>query len=115
MSFGAGHRCGWNLALLWCWLADTAPIQPLAWEPPYVVGSALKRQKRKPKTVTITMNLFFLSIILSFALYTLKFCCQCREHSGFYFYFIFLLFRAAPVAYGGFQARGPIGATAAGL
>ena len=29
--------------------------------------------------------------------------------------FFFLLFRAAPVAYGGSQARGPIGATAAGL
>ena len=29
--------------------------------------------------------------------------------------FIFLLFRAAPAAYGDFQARGRIGATAAGL
>ena len=29
--------------------------------------------------------------------------------------FFFLLFRAVPVAYGGSQARGPIGATAAGL
>ena len=33
----------------------------------------------------------------------------------FYFYFYFLLFRAVPVAYGGSQARGQIGATAAGL
>ena len=33
----------------------------------------------------------------------------------FFVLFCFLLFRAAPVAYGGFQARGPIGATAAGL
>ena len=33
----------------------------------------------------------------------------------FYFYFIFLLFRAAPAAYGGSQARNRIGATAAGL
>ena len=32
-----------------------------------------------------------------------------------FFLFSFLLFRAAPTAYGGFQARGPIGATAAGL
>ena len=29
--------------------------------------------------------------------------------------FYFLLFRAAPAAYGGSQARGPVGATAAGL
>ena len=30
-------------------------------------------------------------------------------------FFFFFLFRAAPVAYGGSQARGLIGATAAGL
>ena len=31
------------------------------------------------------------------------------------FFFFFLLFRAAPTAYGGSQARGPIEAVAAGL
>ena len=36
-----------DLALLWLWCrpAATAPIGPLAWEPPYAVGVALKRQK----------------------------------------------------------------------
>ena len=29
--------------------------------------------------------------------------------------FVFCLFRAAPTAYGGSQARGPVGAVAAGL
>ena len=33
----------------------------------------------------------------------------------FFFFFFFLLFRATPEAYGGSQARGPVGATAAGL
>ena len=35
-------------ALLWLWrrLAATAPIRPLAWEPPYAAGGALKRQKK---------------------------------------------------------------------
>ena len=33
----------------------------------------------------------------------------------FFFFFFFCLFRAAPAAYGGSQARGPIGAPAAGL
>ena len=33
----------------------------------------------------------------------------------FFFFLSFCLFRAAPVAYRGSQARGPIGATAAGL
>ena len=31
----------------------------------------------------------------------------------FYFYFVFLLFRAALMAYGGSQARGPVGDIAA--
>ena len=48
---GVGHRCGLNLALLWLWcrLAETAPIRPLAWEPLYAVGVALKRQKDRKK------------------------------------------------------------------
>ena len=35
--------------MLWLWRrpAATAPIQPLAWEHPYVAGAALKRQKTK--------------------------------------------------------------------
>ena len=30
---------------MWLWLAAVAPIWPLAWELPYAVGAALKRQK----------------------------------------------------------------------
>ena len=41
--------CGIDLdpMLLWLWrrLATTASIGPLAWEPPYAEGAALKRQK----------------------------------------------------------------------
>ena len=38
MSCGVGRRCGSVPALLWLWHrpAATAPIQPLAWEPPGV-------------------------------------------------------------------------------
>ena len=32
---------------LWCWLAATAPIGPLAWELPYAAGATLKRRKKK--------------------------------------------------------------------
>ena len=47
MSCGVGHRCGSDLALLWLWHGPeaTALIRPLAWEPPYAAGVALKRQK----------------------------------------------------------------------
>ena len=46
VNCGVGHRCGWDPSLLWLWcrLAGTAPIGPLAWEPPYAMGAALKRQ-----------------------------------------------------------------------
>ena len=47
-----GHRLknlSLVLALLWLWHrpAATAPIRPLDWEPPYAMGTALKRQKNK--------------------------------------------------------------------
>ena len=38
-----------DLTLLWCRPAATVLIGPLAWEPPYASGVALKRQKRKEK------------------------------------------------------------------
>ena len=46
-----GHRRGLDpsLLLLWCRPAATAPIQPLAWEPPYASGEALKKTKTKQK------------------------------------------------------------------
>ena len=53
MSCSVGHRCGCDHAWLWLWLwcrpAATAPIQPLAWEPPYAVGVTLKKTKGKKK------------------------------------------------------------------
>ena len=51
MSCGVGCRCGSDPALLWLWPRPvaTAPIGPLAWEPPYAAGAALKRQRKKKK------------------------------------------------------------------
>ena len=37
------------LLWLWCRPAATALTGPLAWEPPYVAGAALKRQKDQKK------------------------------------------------------------------
>ena len=49
MSYGVGCRRSLDPTLLWLWRrpAATAPIRPLAWEPPYVVGAALKKVKRQ--------------------------------------------------------------------
>ena len=49
MTCGVGHRCGSDLELLWLWrrLAAVALTGPLAWEPLYATGVALKRQKTK--------------------------------------------------------------------
>ena len=51
VSCGAGCRCSFDPTLLWLWcrLAATAPMRPLAWEPPYIVGAALEKTKRPKK------------------------------------------------------------------
>ena len=36
-----GHRCGSDLAMLWCRPAAVAPIQPPAWEPPTLLRALL--------------------------------------------------------------------------
>ena len=46
MSHSVGHRHSSDPGLLWCRLAAAAPIAPLAWEPPYAVDVALKRQNK---------------------------------------------------------------------
>ena len=52
MSCVVGLRSGSDpkLPWLWCRLAATALIQPLTWELPYALGTALKIQKTKKKT-----------------------------------------------------------------
>ena len=42
VSCGVGCRLGSDPTLLWLWrrLVATAPIGPLAWEPPYAAGAA---------------------------------------------------------------------------
>ena len=49
MSCGVGHRHSSDPVwlLLWRRPAATAPIGPLAWEPPYAASAALKRNKKQ--------------------------------------------------------------------
>ena len=51
MSCGVGHRRSSDAVLLWLWHrpAAAAPIQLLAWEPPHVAVSALKKIKKNFK------------------------------------------------------------------
>ena len=53
MSCSVGCRRGSDPKLLWLWhrLVATAPIGPLAWEPPYAAGTAQEMAKR-PETKT---------------------------------------------------------------
>ena len=54
VSCGVCGRQDSDLVLLWLWCrpAAVAPIRPLAWEPPYAAGMALRRQKTKKKKTT---------------------------------------------------------------
>ena len=55
MSCGIGCRRGADTSLLWLWwrLSATAPIGPLAWEPPYAAGVAQEMAKRQKKKTTV--------------------------------------------------------------
>ena len=63
MSCGLGCRRGLDPELLWLWCRTvaTAPIGPLAWEPPYASGAALK--KRKDYSFLLITSLFLLTML----------------------------------------------------
>ena len=54
MSYGVDFRCSSDHTLLWLWhrSAATAPIGPLAWEPPYAADAALKSPNKQTKKST---------------------------------------------------------------
>ena len=51
MSCRVGCRHGLDPMLLWLWHrpAAAAPFQPLAWEPLYATGAALKKKAKNQK------------------------------------------------------------------
>ena len=128
-----------ELLWLWCRPAAVAPIRPLAWEPPYAAGMALKRQKTKnkqtnkknPQEVWYFEALYRIAIMdlrdgLFQVSYQLLVCSSCIYLT--YLYLSFLIWKmgvviiiffaiswAAPAAYGGSQVRGLIGGVAASL
>ena len=51
MRCGVGHRRGSDPVLLWLWHRPEATnlIRSLAWKPPYAVGAAQEKTKKKKK------------------------------------------------------------------
>ena len=66
MNCGVGRGHGSDPALLWVWYrpAAIAPVGPLAWEPPYAMGAALKR----PKKINFDSHLFYFKTLGGIAL-----------------------------------------------
>ena len=56
MTCGVGRKCSSGPVLLWLWPAATALVGPLAWEPPYAAGAALKSNKTKHTKQIQSMN-----------------------------------------------------------
>ena len=51
-----------GIAVAVAWLAATAPIRRLAWEPPYASGVALKSQKKKKRCFQYSRYSMLISI-----------------------------------------------------
>ena len=84
MSCGVGCRYGSHLALLWLWRRlATAPIRPLASEPPYATAVALKIQKDKKKKKATKYFFvvfdFWFGIFFAFVFVLFCFCCAHSE------------------------------------
>ena len=59
MSCGIGLRHGSDLALLWLWRRPVAIARPrpLAWEPPYAAGAALKKKKERKSSRHLSLKI----------------------------------------------------------
>ena len=44
----------WRCCEVWCRPTAVPPIRPLAWEPPYIAGAALKNKEKKKKEFVMT-------------------------------------------------------------
>ena len=60
MNCGVGRRRSLDPELLWLWrrLEAIAPIRPLAWEPPYAMGSGPRKGKKTTTTTKKRFKLF---------------------------------------------------------
>ena len=56
--------CRSCFAVLWCRPAATAPVLPLAWEPPYAIGAALKRKDKNKNTYFKCLKFNFIYVFV---------------------------------------------------
>uniref|UniRef100_A0A8C3W6Q4 Phosphatidylinositol 5-phosphate 4-kinase type-2 gamma n=1 Tax=Catagonus wagneri TaxID=51154 RepID=A0A8C3W6Q4_9CETA len=126
MSCSVDCRHGLDPKLLWCRLEAAAPVQPLALELPYSTFGPKKKKNEKGKGIQIPNYRSSCKIVLLWEsspprnadlgkIILLINRCNFFSFSFFFFFLSFCYFRAAPAACGGSQARGLIGAVAAGL
>ena len=66
VSCGVGCRRGSDPALLWIWRRPvaTAPIRPLAWEPPYAVGAAQEKGKKTKKKKKVSSSILVIGLYI---------------------------------------------------
>ena len=74
MSCGVGHRRGSDPMLLWHQPVATAPIGLLAWKPPYAMGAALEKTKKKKKSIVFKYVSYNKNKFLKYYLYYIKIC-----------------------------------------
>ena len=88
MSCGIDRRCSSDPVLLWlpCRPAAAALIGPLAWEPPYATGAAVKNKKTK-KEKEKEGSKFYFPIELSSDKLGISHCCKMNSHHAVYSYF----------------------------
>ena len=101
------------MAWLWLWHRPAAadPIRPLAWELPYAMGAALKKEKRqkliskeRKKEDSWDPSIALGRTLIKALNHPDK--SSFGKHFIFFYFLVFCLFRASPAAHGVSQARG---------
>ena len=98
MSCGVGHRHGLDLVLLWLWYkpAAVALIRPLAWEPTYAAGVALKKKKSKKKKIVVniyrncTDDILYETLLILQLLPSLEIVSGSSAHTDMFLYFLLI-------------------------
>ena len=77
---GHGHDSDPVWLWLWLWRATTAPIRPLAWEPPYVALKSKNKQTRKLQETVLTLVHALLITLCCFRLFSISFFFNGHHH-----------------------------------